>query len=213
MISSVTGALVGVEEDRIGLQVGPLVCELLVPAVDVPQLQASIGQELTLFTILYFAGDPSRGSLEPTLIGFLRSADKQFFEQFTTVKGIGPRKALRALTVQTGEIAAAIEEKDARYLTRLEGIGKRMAEQIIAELAGKVGRFVTAIPAATAGGTSVMPGRRAAHEEDAIAAMMALGERRPDAEHFLDRAKAANPSVKTTDALLREMLRMRTVRA
>jgi hypothetical protein len=42
---------------------------------------------------------------------------------------------------------------------------------------------------------------------------MALGERRVEAEHLLDRARAMDTSLKTTDALLREMLRMRTVRA
>ena len=211
MISSLTGTLRHVDEGRIGLQVGPAMFELLVPAADAPELQLGLGEELTLSTIVYLAGDPSRGALEPTLIGFIRARDKEFFEQFTTVKGIGPRKALRALTVSTGEIAAAIEEKDARFLTQLEGVGKRMAEQIIAELSGKLGKFVTAVPAGVGNGV-IAQGRRATFEEDAIAAMMALGERRPDAEHFLDRAKAANPAVKTTDGLLREMLRMRTVR-
>ena len=55
--------------------------------------------------------------------------------------------------------------------------------------------------------------RRPPMEEDAILGLMAMGERRADAEHLLDRTKQANPNLKTTDALLREMLRMRTVRA
>ena len=59
---------------------------------------------------------------------------------------------------------------------------------------------------------SPAPSRRATFEEDAIAAMTALGERRSDAEHFLDRVKQGNAGLKTTDALLREMLRLRTVR-
>ena len=42
---------------------------------------------------------------------------------------------------------------------------------------------------------------------------MALGERRVEAEHLLERVRTADPSLKSTDALLREMLRMRTVRA
>ena len=49
-------------------------------------------------------------------------------------------------------------------------------------------------------------------EEDAIDGLMALGERRADAEHLLERVKSGGVELKTTDALLREMLRLRTVR-
>jgi len=209
MISALTGKLRRVDDDRIQLEAGPILYELLVPAASLTELQASLGEDLTLHTIFYLAGDPTRGGLEPTLIGFLRPEDKQFFELFTTVKGIGPRKALKALTTSTGDIAHAIESKDTRFLSGLDGIGKRMAEQIVAELSGKLEKFAT--------GYGQKPGlapatRRAAFEEDAIAAMTALGERRSDAEHFLDRVKQGNAGLKTTDALLREMLRLRTVR-
>jgi len=46
-------------------------------------------------------------------------------------------------------------------------------------------------------------------EEDAIETLMALGERRADAEYLLDRARASNAKFTTTDALVREMLRVR----
>jgi len=54
---------------------------------------------------------------------------------------------------------------------------------------------------------------RSAAEEDAIATLMALGERRTEAEHLLDRAIQSSPGLKTTDAFVREMLRLRTVRS
>src|SRR5688500_9120334 len=132
MISALSGKLRRGDDDTLSLEAGPILYELLAPAANLPELQASLGEELTFHTIYYLAGDPTRGGLEPTLIGFLRSEDKQFFEAFTTVKGIGPRKALKALTTATGDIAAAIENKDARFLGGLSGIGKRMAEQIVA---------------------------------------------------------------------------------
>jgi Holliday junction DNA helicase RuvA len=212
MISALTGELRRVDEDRIDVQVGPILYELLVPAADLTELQASLGETLTLHTIFYLGGDPTRGGLEPTLIGFLRPDDRRFFNLFTTVKGIGPKTALKALTVPAGEIAMAIESKNTRFLIGLSGIGKRTAELIIAELAGKVRDF--AVGAVEAGkGMPASPHRREPFEEDAILALTAMGERRADAEHLLDRAKQANPSLKTTDGLLREMLRMRTVRA
>jgi len=58
-----------------------------------------------------------------------------------------------------------------------------------------------------------MPSRRTPDEEDAIEALMALGELRPLAERLLDRVKQTSPALKTTDAYLREMLRLRTTRA
>src|SRR5690349_454621 len=169
MISSLTGELRKVEQDRVHLAAGPIIYELLVPAADLAELQASQGQELTLHTIFYLAGDVSRGGAEPTLIGFLRFDDKRFFNKFTTVKGIGVKTALRALTVPVGQIAQAIESRDAKFLTGLDGIGKRTAELMIAELAGKVAEFASPMTATMRSSQPSMI-RRSPDEEDAIAA-------------------------------------------
>jgi Holliday junction DNA helicase RuvA len=210
MISALTGTLHHVDEDRVHLRVGAMLFEALVPASDVPLLQAGVGEEMTFHTTLYFEGDAAGGNIEPRLIGFLRLADKQFFQKFITVKGIGPKKALRALVYPAGEIAQAIEAKDSKFLVNLPQIGKRMAEQIVAELAGKVAEFATPYEG---GRPSISRASRSNIEEDAIAALMALGERRADAEHLLDKARQHNANLKTTNELVREMLRMRTVRS
>ena len=209
MVSALTGELRRVEQDRLHLQVGPVLVEMLIPASDVPLLQEGVGQEMTFHTILYFEGDAGGGGgLEPRLVGFLRPEDKAFFEKFITVKGIGPKKALKALVSPTADVAQAIESKDTRYLVGLPQIGKRMAELIVAELAGKVGEFVVAGVRGGAVGLASRP----PVEEDAISTLMALGERRADAEHLLDRARQHDGNLKTTEALVREMLRLRTVR-
>jgi len=209
MISAISGILESVEEDRIELRAGAMVYELLVPAADVGALRARSGQDVTFHTVFYIGGDPTRGGLEPTLLGFLRREDRQFFEIFTTVKGIGPKTALKALTVAVSDVARAIEEKDARFLVGLPGIGKRTAELIIAELSGKVARF--AIGPVTRG-KAAPPTRRTPDEEDAVAALVALGERRGDAETLLDRARQVNQKLKSTNELVVEMLRLRSTR-
>jgi len=209
MISAITGELERVDEDRLHLRVGPVLCELLVPAADVPLLQAGIGQEMTFHTVFYLEGDASGGNIEPRLIGFLRPEDRSFFQLFITVKGIGPKKALRALVMPTGEIARAIETRDTRFLCELPQIGKRMAELIVAELCGKVETFATLHTGARAGPAA----KRLPAEDDAIAALVALGERRHDAEHLLDRAKHTNAGLRTTTEFISEMLRIRTTRA
>src|SRR5579862_9302080 len=119
MISALTGELRRLESDRAHIVAGPLTYEVLVSAADVDELRASLSQTLTLHTVFYIGGDPSRGGMEPTLIGFLRPEDRAFFNLFTTVKGIGPKTALRALSVPVGEIAAAIESHDSRFLVQL----------------------------------------------------------------------------------------------
>src|SRR5918998_1184326 len=166
MISALTGVLHQVEEDRVHLRVGAMLFEALVPASDVPLLQAGVGEEMTFHTIFYLEGDASGGNMEPRLIGFLRPEDKRFFQKFITVKGIGPKKALRALIYPAGEIAQAIESKDTRFLVGLPQIGKRMAEQIVAELAGKVAEFATGPVGGGAGrvGGLAVGGRSAVEE-------------------------------------------------
>ena len=206
MLSALTGQLASVEETTAHLRSGPFVFELLIPAADVESLRSQVGEELTFHTIFYLEGTAGGGNLDPKLIAFLRPQDKQFFNLFTTVKGIGPKTALRAFSAPVGEIAQAIESKDTRALIQLDGIGKRTAELIVAELAGKVQKFATAHAGAT---IAAHGARHTASEEDALSAMTALGERRPDAERLLERVKLQHKDLKTTDALLREMLRIR----
>lgn len=208
MISSITGQLRRVEPDRVHLSCGPILYEILVPASDIPELQSRSGEEIVFHTILDLEGDPTRGGLTPRLIGFLRPEDKRFFQLFITVKGIGPKRALRALVQPTAQIAAAIESKNTRFLVELPEIGKRMAELIVAELAGKAGAFLVG-PAAAAPHISA----RSTNEQDAIDGAIALGISRPEAERLLDRARQVDPALSTTESFLREMLRLRTVRA
>jgi Holliday junction DNA helicase RuvA len=208
MISAITGELRRVEEDRVHLACGPVVCEVLVPAADITELHASLGEQITFYTVLDLEGDATRGGLTPRLIGFLRAEDKQFFQLFITVKGIGPKRALRALAQPAGQIAEAIETKNTRFLIGLPEIGKRMAEQIVAELAGKAGTFAVAGRAGAA-----RLATRPVAEQEAMEGAMRLGIARNEAENLLERAKAGSADLQATEILLREMLRLRTVRA
>ncbi len=206
MISAITGTLHRVGQDRVHLACGPLLYEILVPASDIGQLKSLSNTEITLHTIFDLEGDASRGGLTPRLIGFLRPEDKQFFQLFITVKGIGPKRALRALVQPTGQIAAAIEAKNARYLVELPEIGKRMAELIVAELAGK------AAPFALTGHAPTAISAHSTDESEAIDAAVQLGIPRVEAERLLERARQVSPTIKSAESLLREMLRLRTTR-
>ena len=209
MIASLTGELRHLDDDRVQVQVGPILCELLIPASDKPELEVALSQEVTFHTVFYLQGDSSGGNLEPRLIGFLRPEDKRFFELFITVKGIGPKTALRALTVPVGEIAQAIEHKNTRLLSSLKGIGKRTAELMVAELSGKVTTFMGLSPARAA-----LP-QRTNEDEAAISVLTSpqMGLRRAEAEALLNRAKQAKPQAATAEELVPELLKLYSQRA
>ena len=212
MIASLTGELREVAEDRVYVAVGPMLYELLVAAADVELLAAQVGEELTFHTIFYMQGDGSGSNIEPRLIGFLRKEDKKFFEKFITVKGIGPKTALRALTVPVGEIATAIESKNTKFLTGLSGIGRRTAELMIAELSGKVGAFATA---SGAGAVVKQSARRWNAEEEAAIAFATspqIGLRLADAERLLERVKSTAANLSTAEEILPEMLKLHSAR-
>ena len=177
--------------------------EVLVPAFDVERLSHRLGQDLALHTIHYIEGDPAHGAVTPRLLGFLSETDRAFFRLFTTVKGIGIRKALRALIRPVGEMAAAIAAKDARFLVALPEIGKRTAEQIIAELHDRVSDFAeAALPAL---------GREdlGAAAQEAVAVLVQLGERRADAVALVERVLSVAPELESPEAVIQHAYRLK----
>ncbi len=99
---------------------------------------------LTLYTIYYIDGGLGGGHLTPKLVGFLDPLDREFFEAFTTVPGVGFMKALKCLVQPLNEIASAIERGDTAFLTELPFIGTKTAERIVTELRGKMAKFALA---------------------------------------------------------------------
>src|SRR4029453_4725806 len=81
------------------------------------QLQGTVGQRTSLFTIYYLGGDPGRGRLTPRVVGFLAEVEREFFEMFCSVDGVGAKKALRAMVRPVQDIAEMIEEQDAKGLS------------------------------------------------------------------------------------------------
>ena len=82
-----------------------------------------------------------QGKLTPRLIGFLNEAEREFFDLFCSVDGVGVKKALRAMVRPVREVATAIEEQDIKSLSGLPGIGPATAERIVAKLRRKVPKF------------------------------------------------------------------------
>lgn len=94
--------------------------------------KANVGGELTLFTHLAVR----ENSLD--IYGFESKEDVDLFELLITVSGIGPKTALGVLTTVLPEtVRMAISSGETAYLTKVSGIGKKIAEKIVHELKGK----------------------------------------------------------------------------
>lgn len=204
MIVRVAGKLEAVTKDAVHVTMGDFTYELFIPAADIPHLQTKVGQSVTFFTLNYIEGNPAFGSLAPKLIGFLRADDRAFFDLFTSVKGIGVRKALRAMTIPVASIANAIALKDAKTLTSLPEIGKRTAEQIIAELHGKVNDF--AVGHAPSG---VPLAEKPDFARSAVEVLVKLGEKRPEAESWVDRVLRADPTLSDPQKIITAVYRLK----
>ncbi|MBT3278722.1 MAG: Holliday junction DNA helicase RuvA [Phycisphaerales bacterium] len=198
MITRISGRL---EELRSASAVvstgGGLWYEVMIPSCDAGYFNGRVGEQVVLHTLHYIEGDPSRGQVIPRLIGFRDEQSREFFTLFTKVKGIGMRKALRALVRPIGEIAMAIETKDAKLLVSLPEIGKRTAETIIAELHGKLDAFAEVI---TEDGEIVTPGEMPDSAAAAIDVLVQLGEKRADATEWVRRVLAVAPELETASA-------------
>ncbi|QDT69614.1 Holliday junction ATP-dependent DNA helicase RuvA [Planctomycetes bacterium MalM25] len=141
MITKITGRVVAAAGDVATLAAGPFEYEVLIPEFARRRLTGLIGEEASLHTLEYLEGDPSRGKLTPRLVGFTAAVEREFFEMFCSVDGVGVRKALRAMVRPVEELASLIEDQDAKGLSGLPGVGPATAERIIAKLRRKAAKF------------------------------------------------------------------------
>lgn len=120
-----------------------------------------------------------------TLYGFGSEDERVTFELVQTVSGVGPRLALAMLAVLTpDELRRAVATEDLAALTAVPGIGRKGAQRIVLELAGRLGAPMGQ-PASAA--KSVRgPGRRpAAWQEQVRAGLVNLGWQGRDADQAI----------------------------
>lgn len=201
---------------QVTLEAG-LTYEVLLPAYAAARLGGQLDAAATLHTIEFYESTSQGASMTPRMAGFLTIQDKAFFELFTTVKGIGPRKALRAMTLDTAAIANAIADRDVKMLQSMPEIGRRLAETIVATLHGKVDRFVSeaatggASAGAASGGTAegAVPAPRGAAAREALGVLLQLGESRTAALAWIDQVLTANPDLDDSSRIISEALRIK----
>ena len=117
------------------------------------------------------------------LFGFLTREEKRLFERLITVSGVGPKLAVTILSGLNPErTVAAIRAQDHATLTRIPGVGKKLAERLVVELKDKL-EDMAAAPVAPSAGPAA---------EDVLSALINLGYQRPAAQKAIETAIAKN---------------------
>jgi Holliday junction DNA helicase RuvA len=182
VITKISGTLLLLGDDSATLDCAPFNYQVFIAESSRRALQPLVGQPVSLNTIYYLDGDPSRGRVTPRLVGFLSEVEREFFEMFCSVDGVGAKKALRAMVRPVQDIAMMIEEQDAKGLSALPGVGAATADRIIAKLRRKMSKFALLVARSQEYEAEV---KRDVVQE-AFEALRTLGHTEADARRLLD---------------------------
>jgi holliday junction DNA helicase RuvA len=201
MLTKVRGILQSVADESLTLLVDPFEIEVLIPEHTRRQVQSKLGEPITLHTILYIEGGSMVSRLLPRLVGFTSAIDREFFEIFCSVDGVGARKALRAMVRPVRELARSIQDQDVKLLATFPGIGEATAERIVAKLRRKVGKFALIISPVTTTAAGEVNGAPENAEPDVIrdtySALLSVGHSESDARQAIDRVLAGKKKFKS----------------
>jgi holliday junction DNA helicase RuvA len=190
VLTKVRGILQTVAEESLTLLIDPLEIEVLIPEHTRRQVQSKVGEPITLHTILYIEGGSMVSRLLPRLVGFTSAIDREFFEIFCSVDGVGAKKALRAMVRPVRELARSIQDQDVKLLATFPGIGEATAERIVAKLRRKVGKFALIVTPETTAAGDVNGAPENAEPDvirDTYSALLSVGHSESDARQAIDR--------------------------
>lgn len=208
MIARISGKIIEKGTNYLIVETGDISYEVFIPTAVMQRLDENATCDSTINLIIYhyFQLEPSRAT--PVLIGFLNNIEKEFFEIFITVSGIGPRAALKALNKPISSIVKAIDEADINFLKSLPGIGQQRAREIVAKLQNKVGKF--GLIRDDTGKEQVAKARDM--EEEALDVLMQLEYNKSEASAMIKKALERSGDIQTTEELLNEVYKQRRLK-
>jgi len=208
MISRISGKIIEKGSNYLVIDLHGVAYQVFVPTTVMQRVDDFSGADhsISLRTFHYLQTDQSKSI--PVLIGFINDIEKDFFEIFITVSGIGPRAALKALNKPISEIARAIDEADLVFLKSLPGIGEQRAKEIIAKLQNKVGRF--GLIQDRSGKTESIKSKDIT--EEALAVLMQLEYKRSEAINMIKKSLELAPGAATTEELLNLVYKQRKIK-
>jgi holliday junction DNA helicase RuvA len=140
-----------------------------------------------------------------TLYGFLSLEEKEVFLMLREIPGTGAKKAidyLDKIMKSAPDFRRAILESDARALVSLFGFTKKTADKMIAALKDKITGL------RVAGREKWTQATGSTSFSEAVAALLTLGYREPEARAALERLPSAQQKESPTPDLVREALKL-----
>jgi Holliday junction DNA helicase RuvA len=197
MIGSLSGLLAFRSPPHLLLEVGGIGYELEAPMSTFYSLPA-VGQPTRLLTHLVVREDAH------VLYGFATLQERALFRSLLKVSGVGPRIALAILSGVTAEaFAQAVRAEDAATLTRIPGVGRKIADRLVVEMRDRLEDPVLLASAAALGADAqrLQPGAQA----EAYGALVALGYKPLEATRLL-KGLGSDGGVLSTEDLIRRAL-------
>ena len=183
MISHLNGMVCGLTPDGAVIDVGGV--GLLVQCTPGTLATLRTGERSRVATSLVVREDAL------TLYGFVSDDERDVFELLQTASGVGPRLALAMLAVFSPDgLRRAVAAEDVAALTRVPGIGRKGAQRIVLELAGRLGAPGTGAGQEQAGPVRPAGAAPPAWREQVRAGLVGLGWQARDAEQAIAAVEA-----------------------
>ena len=130
-----------------------------------------------------------------TLYGFHDASERDAFRLLITVQGVGAKAAMAILSVLSpADLSSAIMSGDKAMVARADGVGPKIAQRVVNELAEKIGRFPSigdGLAVSASGSASAEDSQVASAMGDALSALVNLGYGRSEAHAALLRVQQA----------------------
>lgn len=173
MISTLRGTLTYKAPTELTLDVNGVGYGVIIPLSTFETLP-EVGSTVTLLTHLNVREDALQ------LYGFSTSAEREAFRLLISVSGIGPKMAQTILSgIPVGDLKSYVVSSNFSALTRIPGVGRKLAERLVVELRDKISRSDFGISGAGA------PDPETSIRSEALLALTSLGYARPAAEKAL----------------------------
>jgi holliday junction DNA helicase ruvA len=128
------------------------------------------------------------------LYGFATKRERELFRDLIGVSGVGAASARMILSgITPAELEQVISTGDERRLKMVKGIGGKTAQRIIVDLRDKIKPLEDSL--------LQQPGTRSEAYDDALAALVTLGNPRAAAEKALNKLFAENPGLTVQQAI------------
>ena len=129
------GTVESIYSDYLILDTGSMGVNIIMSASELDRI--NISDELKIYTYTSVREDAI------TLYGFLSREKLDFFKLLLTVNGVGPKLAIGIAGCNTEDVKTAIVAQDTKALSKLPGVGAKMAGRLALELKDKVSLFTS----------------------------------------------------------------------